>query len=69
MRKNMRLSLAVIALLITAVSCQKAVAPEQEIQKEVTQDVINSVKALGFSSFYSRKRIEAFIKWCHTARW
>lgn len=50
MRKNMRLSLAVIALLITAVSCQKAVAPEQEIQKEVTQDVINSVKALGFSS-------------------
>lgn len=50
MRKNMRLSLAVIALLITAVSCQKAVAPEQEIKKEVTQDVINSVKALGFSS-------------------
>lgn len=46
----MRLSLAVIALLITAVSCQKAVAPEQEIKKEVTQDVINSVKALGFSS-------------------
>ncbi len=50
MRKNMRLSLAVIALLITAVSCQKAVAPEQEIKKEVSQDVINSVKALGFSS-------------------
>lgn len=50
MRKNMRLSLAVIALLITAVSCQKAVAPEQEIKKEITQDVINSVKALGFSS-------------------
>lgn len=50
MRKNMRLSLAVIALLITAVSCQKAVAPEQEIQKEISQDVINSVKALGFSS-------------------
>lgn len=50
MRKNMRLSLAVIALLITAVSCQKAVAPEQEIKKEISQDVINSVKALGFSS-------------------
>ncbi len=50
MRKNMRLSLAVIALLITAVSCQKAVDPEQEIKKEVSQDVINSVKALGFSS-------------------
>ncbi|BFG71164.1 hypothetical protein KACHI17_20450 [Sediminibacterium sp. KACHI17] len=50
MRKNMRLSLAVIALLITAVSCQKAVAPEQEIKKEVSQDVINSVKALGFST-------------------
>lgn len=46
----MRLSLAVIALLITAVSCQKAVAPEQEIKKEVSQDVINSVKALGFST-------------------
>jgi len=46
----MRLSLAVIALLITAASCQKAVAPEQEIKKEVSQDVINSVKALGFSS-------------------
>ena len=46
----MRLSLAVIALLITAVSCQKAVAPEQEIQKEISQDVINSVRALGFSA-------------------
>lgn len=50
MRKNMRFSFAVIALLITAVSCQKAVTPDQEIKKEVSQDVINSVKALGFSS-------------------
>lgn len=50
MRKNMRLSLAAIVLLMVAVSCQKAVTPEQEIKNEVTQDVINSVKALGFSS-------------------
>lgn len=50
MRKNMRLSLATIAFLMAAVSCTKTAAPEQEIKQEISQDVINSVKALGFST-------------------
>ena len=50
MRKNMRLSLVAILMLMVAVSCKKAVTPEQELNKEVSQDVINSVKALGFST-------------------
>lgn len=50
MRKNMRLSLVAIVLLMATVSCKKAVGPEQEIKQEVSQDVINSVKALGFST-------------------
>ncbi|HCL04624.1 MAG TPA: protease [Chitinophagaceae bacterium] len=50
MRKNMRLSLVAIILLMATVSCKKAVGPEQEMKQEVSQDVINSVKALGFST-------------------
>lgn len=50
MRKiSSNLILAVIVVL-TAVSCQKAVAPEEVQPLKVTQDVINSVKALGFST-------------------
>jgi len=50
MRKNMRLSFVAIVMLMAAVSCTKAVGPEQEVKQEISQDVINSVKALGFSS-------------------
>lgn len=46
----MRLSLVAIVLLMATVSCKKAVGPEQEMKQEVSQDVINSVKALGFST-------------------
>lgn len=49
MRKNLTLSLAAVLMLMVAVSCKKAVVPEQPVDA-VTQDVINSVKALGFSS-------------------
>lgn len=48
MRKYLSFVLAVAMLLMVAVSCKKTVAPEEVPQ--VSQDVINSVKALGFST-------------------
>ena len=49
MRKNLRITLAAVIMLMVAVSCKKAVEPEQETP-QVSQEVINSVKALGFST-------------------
>ena len=49
MRKNLRISWAAVLLLMTAVSCKKAVTEELQTQT-VSQDVINSIKALGFST-------------------
>ena len=49
MRKNLRFSIAALFMLMLAISCKKAVSTDQE-PALVTQDVINSVKALGFST-------------------
>lgn len=49
MRKFSRMSIAAVLMLMVAISCKKAVTTEPEIL-EVTQDVINSVKALGLTA-------------------
>jgi len=49
MRKNVQVSFAAALMLMVAFSCKKAVSTDQEVP-QVTQDVINSVKALGFTS-------------------
>ena len=51
MKKNPLSLLLAIMLLMFAFSCKKAISPEQEmINTEITQDVINSIKAMGFST-------------------
>jgi hypothetical protein len=49
MRKNVTLSIAAVLMLMVAVSCKKAVSTDPAVP-EVTQDVINSVKALGLTT-------------------
>lgn len=50
MRKNLRISFAAVILMMAAVSCTKAVAPDEAQALQVTPDVISSVKALGLST-------------------
>lgn len=49
MRKNFSFFLAAVLMLTVSISCKKAVTSEKEVTV-VTEDVINSVKALGFST-------------------
>ncbi|MES2371896.1 MAG: M57 family metalloprotease [Bacteroidota bacterium] len=49
MRNYLRLSVITILMLVVTVSCKKAVVSEPPVE-EVSQDVINSVKALGLST-------------------
>ena len=49
MRNYLRIPVVVILMLMVTLSCKKSVAPEQQTD-EVSQDVVNSVKALGFST-------------------
>lgn len=48
MFKKIRSFSAIALLALTVVSCSKEAATEQEL--EITEDVVNSVKALGFST-------------------
>lgn len=50
MRKNLRISFAAVILMMVAVSCTKAVSPDEAQALQVTPDVISSVKALGLST-------------------
>lgn len=49
MRNYLRIPVVVILMLMVTLSCKKSIAPEQQAE-EVSQDVVNSVKALGFST-------------------
>ncbi len=50
MRKKSISQILAVILVLTAVSCQKSVAPDEIQPLKVTQDVVNSVKALGLST-------------------
>ncbi len=48
MRKNLRITIAAIMIMMVAISCTKAVTPEEPLA--VTDDVINSIKAMGLTT-------------------